>query len=113
MTLLGPHRDDWGLLIHAKPLKGFGSQGEVRSALLALKLSEILLFEKGIGLTPVLLLDDLSSELDCERRRFLMRFISEMGLQVFITSTEQLEFEGRRFEVRDGRFEGTDLTARA
>ena len=104
-TLLGPHRDDWAFLIDGKPLKGFGSQGEVRSALLALKLSEILLFEGSIGVKPVLLLDDLSSELDCERRRFLMRFISAMELQVFITSTEDLPFDGRRFQAREGRLE--------
>lgn len=88
-TLVGPHRDDWGLLLGDQALKGHGSQGEVRSALLALKLSEIELFEERTGHRPLLLLDDFSSELDRQRRRFLLEFLKRTRLQVLITTTEE------------------------
>ena len=100
--LVGPHRDDWAFLIGRQNLKGHGSQGEVRSALLALKLCEIELFRKQTGHRPLLLLDDFSSELDRERRAFLLRFLSLSDLQVFVTSTEESVFEGKRFWVSGG-----------
>lgn len=102
-TTLGPHRDDWTFVIEApegseskahpqfrkRILKGHGSQGEIRTALLALKLSEITLFRETTGHRPLLLLDDFSSELDSERRAFLLRYLLETDLQVFITTTEE------------------------
>jgi DNA replication and repair protein RecF len=104
-TLVGPHRDDWTLTLGDQPLQGHGSQGEVRSALLALKLSEIDLFRERTGHRPLLLLDDFSSELDRERRSFLLRSLTETDLQVFITTTEDSSYVGKRFLVRDGRVE--------
>jgi DNA replication and repair protein RecF len=77
-TLVGPHRDDWSFFLGNQVLKGHGSQGEVRSALLALKLCEIALFRKTTGHRPLFLLDDFSSELDRERRSFLLKFLSEI-----------------------------------
>src|SRR5690606_18595868 len=70
-TLLGPHRDDWLIYLEEEPLKVRGSQGEIRSALLALKLSEIELFTERTAMRPLLLLDDFSSELDEHRRSHL------------------------------------------
>lgn len=106
-TLVGPHRDDWTLILGNQPLKGFGSQGEVRSALIALKLSEIELFRKRTGHRPILLLDDFSSELDRDRREFLLSYLSETDLQVFVTSTEEPPFSpekgGKLFRVQEGR----------
>lgn len=101
-TLLGPHRDDLLIYLGDRLLKTTGSQGEVRSAILALKLCEIELFTERTGLRPVLLLDDFSSELDRERREFLLRFVSETKLQVFVTATERVPAEGRHFEVHAG-----------
>jgi DNA replication and repair protein RecF len=83
-------------------LKGHGSQGEVRSALLALKLCEIELFRGKTGHSPLLLLDDFSSELDRDRRFFLLRFLSGTDLQVFVTTTEDSIGLGRRFWVSNG-----------
>ncbi len=104
---MGPHRDDWALILGHQPLKGFGSQGEVRSALIALKLSEIELFKKRTGHRPILLLDDFSSELDRDRREFLLSYLSETDLQVFVTSTEEPPFSpekgGKLFRVSDGQ----------
>jgi recombinational DNA repair ATPase RecF len=102
-SLLGPNRDDWVLLLGDQPLKVKGSQGEVRSALLALKLCEIELFYDRTRLKPVFLLDDFSSELDRARRKFLLNFIVETDLQVFVTSTERMESFGRYFQVVSGR----------
>ncbi len=105
-TLVGPHRDDWGFVLGRQQLKGHGSQGEVRSALLALKLSEIEMFRRKTGHRPILLLDDFSSELDRQRRSFLLSYLSKTDLQVFVTTTET-SFETsetfNRFEVQDGK----------
>lgn len=102
-SLVGPHRDDWAFLLGTHVLKGHGSQGEVRSALLALKLSEIELFRGRTGHQPLLLLDDFSSELDQERRAFLLRYLTETDLQVFVTTTEDFIGGGKRFWVSQGR----------
>lgn len=103
VTLLGPHRDDWVISSQGYPLKGRGSQGEVRTALLALKLAEISSFRSTTGHRPVLLLDDFSSELDLSRRRFLMEAIQETDLQVFVTSTESAGLPGKKFSVIEGK----------
>lgn len=103
VTLVGPHRDDWVLGYGGQPLKGYGSQGEVRSALIALKLCEIELFRDRTGHRPILLLDDFSSELDRNRRAFLLNYLSETDLQVFVTSTEEPPAQGRVFRVHEGR----------
>ncbi len=101
-TLVGPHRDDFELVFGTMPLKGHGSQGEVRSALIALKLCEIDLFRSHTGHRPILLLDDFSSELDKGRRQFLLKHLSETDLQVFVTSTEEPPHEGATFHLRGG-----------
>lgn len=105
LTLVGPHRDDLALFYGNQPLRGHGSQGETRSALITLKLCEIDLFRKKTGHLPILLLDDFSSELDRSRREFLLRYLSETDLQVFVTSTEEPPFEGKVFRVKNGMVE--------
>lgn len=107
-SLVGPHRDDWSFFLGNQVLKGHGSQGEVRSALLALKLCEIGLFRKTTGHRPLFLLDDFSSELDRERRSFLLKFLSESDLQVFVSTTEDSfgigqSLSGKRFWVSNGK----------
>lgn len=102
VTLLGPHRDDWVVGSQQSSLKGRGSQGEVRTALLALKLGEIESFQAATGHRPVLLLDDFSSELDLRRRQYLMEFIESTRLQVFVTSTESSGLPGKKFRVEAG-----------
>ena len=105
VTLAGPHRDDLALFYGDQPLKGHGSQGETRSALIALKLGEIELFRSKTGHRPILLLDDFSSELDRGRREFLLRTLFEGDLQVFVTSTEEPPFAGKIFRVNRGALE--------
>lgn len=102
VTLLGPHRDDWVVGSQENSLKGRGSQGEVRTALLALKLGEIKSFQSSSGHKPVLLLDDFSSELDLRRRKCLMEYIEATALQVWVTSTESSGLPGKKFRVTSG-----------
>lgn len=102
MTLFGPHRDDWGFLLGGQPLKTTASQGEVRSVLLALKLAEVELFKEATGLSPVLMVDDFSSELDSERRKFLFSYLERSGLQVFVTATESPYDGGCSYIVESG-----------
>jgi len=104
-SLVGPHRDDWTFMLGKQTLRGHGSQGEVRSALLALKLSEIELFRYKTKHRPLFLLDDFSSELDRDRRSFLLRFLMESDLQTFVTTTEDSSFIGKRFLVSNGVIE--------
>ena len=111
-TLYGPHRDDWCFMHNDQPLKGQGSQGEVRSALLALKLSEIELFRERTEFQPVLLLDDFSSELDQTRRAFLLDFLLEADLQVFVTTTEELPLFRNVVQVVNGRLENRNVNRR-
>jgi DNA replication and repair protein RecF len=104
-SLVGPHRDDWVFYLDSHKLKGHASQGEVRSALLALKLAEVKLFQNETGYSPIFLLDDFSSELDGERRSFLMQFLVQTGLQTFITSTEDAFAVGKRYWMSSGVIE--------
>jgi DNA replication and repair protein RecF len=86
-TLLGPHRDDLDFDIHQANLKDFGSQGQQRTAVLALKLAEVELFRAERGKYPLLLLDDVFSELDSNRRQALLVYL-DGKIQTFITSTD-------------------------
>ena len=84
-TQYGPHKDDIIFLIDDKEVKTFGSQGQQRSTALATKLAQIDLIQEETGEDPVLLLDDVFSELDETRQQFLMNSIS--SFQSFITCT--------------------------
>ena len=88
-TLVGPHRDDMIFLLAKEELRSYGSQGQQRTAVLAIKLAEVELFFAQTGELPVLLLDDVFSELDQARRRLLMECLPR-GIQAIITATEPL-----------------------
>lgn len=87
MTLVGPHRDDFCFLLNGCDLKFFGSQGQQKTAVLAYKLSEISIFEQQLHTKPVLLLDDIFSELDLKKRNRLLKLI-HIGIQSIITTTD-------------------------
>ncbi len=108
-SLVGPHRDDLVFGVEGSEgeanmasLLNLGSQGEIRSFLLALKLSELEEFRKKSGVQPVLLIDDFSSELDQARRGFLLNYLKDSKLQIFVTSTDDLTsgFESRGKSVK-------------
>lgn len=89
-TLIGPHRDDFEILFDGHDVSNFGSRGEQRSCVLALKIAEIDFIEKTKGETPVLLLDDIFSELDQNHQEAVLKTIE--GKQTVITSTSTPEF---------------------
>lgn len=84
-TTVGPHRDDVDFFISGKDAKAYASQGQTRTAALAVKLSEVEIFKELSGEYPVLILDDVMSELDLPRRKKLLKRIS--GLQTILTCT--------------------------
>ena len=88
-TTAGPHRDDVILELDDRPLKAFGSQGQQKSFVLALKMAEMDNLQNIFGEAPLLLLDDMSSELDARRNHNLMEFLTKREIQVFITTTER------------------------
>ncbi|MCM1173473.1 MAG: DNA replication/repair protein RecF [Blautia sp.] len=96
-TTVGPHRDDFSFMVKDIDIRRFGSQGQQRTAALSLKLSEIELVKKMIKDNPVLLLDDVLSELDSSRQNYLLNSIG--GIQTIITCTGLDEFVNNRFEI--------------
>lgn len=97
-TSVGPHRDDFSFIGNDNiDLRKFGSQGQQRTCALSLKLSEIELVTKRIGDRPVLMLDDVLSELDSGRQNYLLKTIG--GIQTFITCTGLDEFVTNRFQI--------------
>ena len=96
-TSSGPHRDDMCVKINHIDIRKYGSQGQQRTAALSLKLSEIHLVERKIKDVPILLLDDVLSELDVNRQNYLLESIK--NIQTMITCTGLDEFVNSRFEI--------------
>lgn len=96
-TTTGPHRDDFSFIVNGVDIRKYGSQGQQRTAALSLKLSEIELVKKISKDTPVLLLDDVLSELDSNRQNYLLNSIG--NIQTIITCTGLDEFINNRFEI--------------
>lgn len=97
MTSVGPHRDDFCFMVNGVDIRKYGSQGQQRTAALSLKLAEIELVKKVTGDLPVLLLDDVLSELDSNRQNYLLNSIGD--IQTIITCTGLDEFINNRFEI--------------
>lgn len=108
-TLVGPQRDDLLFSINGQDVRKFGSQGQQRSTALSLKLSEIELFKRNTGENPILLLDDVLSELDRSRQNYLIESIGD--IQTVITCTGLEEFvehnknAGKIYKVSSGKAE--------
>lgn len=100
-TLAGVHRDDISVLINEASAKDFGSQGQNRSAALSMKLGQAYILFEETDEMPVILLDDVLSELDKSRREFIISKLQ--GMQIFITCCEPVsKLKGKRFEMRSG-----------
>ena len=97
LTSVGPHRDDFCVKVNGIDIRKYGSQGQQRTAALSLKLSEIYLVKKKIKDTPVLLLDDVLSELDSNRQTYLLESIHD--IQTLITCTGLDDFVSHQFEI--------------
>ncbi|MGA7118446.1 MAG: DNA replication and repair protein RecF [Polyangiaceae bacterium] len=111
---IGPHRDDLGLTLGGRPVRGIASQGQHRAVVLALVLAETHVIAEARGVRPILLLDDVSSELDRSRTAALLRALCERQGQVILTTTRPELFETndsfggedrRDFAVAGGRIE--------
>jgi len=108
-TLYGPHRDDFLVFINGANVSSYGSQGQQRTAILSLKLGEVDLIKEREGVYPIFLLDDVMSELDEERRHFLLNLIINKGMQTFITSinldyfNSEVKEKGKIFQVEGGK----------
>ena len=102
-VVLGPHRDDLRINLGEIDSRAYASQGQTRSIVLALKLGVLALLEEHTGEAPVVLLDDVDSELDSERRRSLFELVSKVERQIFITGTEIRE-RGVLFENENNHF---------
>ena len=108
VSLVGPHRDDLGFTLGEVDLGTYGSRGQQRLAILALKLAEIDLIRDESGETPILLLDDAASELDPAHRRFVTETVERDQIQTFLTATDLGNYPAgllpdlARIEVRGG-----------
>lgn len=107
-TLIGPHRDDFSLKVNNMDVQTFGSQGQQRTSALSLKLAEIELIKEEVGEYPILLLDDVLSELDEHRQTLLLETIQDR-VQTFVSTTgveglkHQVLQQASRFYVREGK----------
>lgn len=105
-TSVGPHRDDIAVFVNGIDLRSFGSQGQQRTGVLALKLSELEFIRSETGEYPILLLDDVMSELDADRRKKLLEFIQKESIQTVITATDTAYFPdnsiGKYYHVSSG-----------
>ena len=100
LTSAGPHRDDLCVMANGIDIRKYGSQGQQRTAALSLKLSEIYIVKRKIKDTPVLLLDDVLSELDSSRQNYLLDSISD--IQTLITCTGLDDFISHQFQINKG-----------
>jgi DNA replication and repair protein RecF len=101
-TSAGPHTDDLDLSLDGRDAQKYASQGQLRAIVLALKIAEIEHLTERLGDAPILLLDDVSSELDATRNAQLFEFLDGRPGQVFITTTDprHVRVEGARMDVR-------------
>jgi len=103
--IVGPHRDDIEFKINGLNVKNYASQGQQKTVVLVQKIAEVELLKEEKGEYPVLLLDDIMSELDIKRREFVTDKIKNM--QIFITCTEKEKFDtferGKFFEIENGK----------
>ncbi len=110
-SLVGPHRDDFSIIVGGNDLRKLGSQGEQRTAILAIKLSELEALEAETGFRAVVLLDDIASELDESRRRYLFELLDENKTQIFVTTTDRNTAllprrKARFFHIQEGQITG-------
>ncbi len=105
-SLLGPQRDDFLFLLDKKEAKSYSSQGEKKSIVFALKISEIDMIIKEKQEMPVFIIDDISSYFDSLRKENILGYFQKRKVQLFISSTSDLTLRGKRFYVERGGIDG-------
>lgn len=98
-TSVGPHRDDLQFLLNGMDLSAYGSQGQMRTAVLSMKLAEMEFIKEETGEYPVLLLDDIGSELDTQRKSALLQYLTSKHIQTLVTGTDASFGEGKVIEI--------------
>ena len=106
-TSMGVHRDDVNFVIRGISARSYGSQGQTRTAVLSVKLAEIMLMKAHMGTFPLLLLDDVFSELDVGRQRFLLEQVREVQTLITCTGIEEMKIPGdcKIFQMNNGRID--------
>lgn len=111
-TLVGPHRDDLIFMLNERSMRLFGSQGQMRTIALALKVSELFYLSERFNEPPLLLLDDVFAELDLDRQRQLLRLIDLPDVQTFLSTTHIsdelsnfIKSDGGIFQVKQGQLQ--------
>lgn len=102
-SLIGPQRDEYIFQLNEKDAKKYSSQGEKKSIIFSLKISEIDLIVKDKKEYPIFLLDDVSSYFDLMHKDSILNYFFNKNIQVFITSTEKLDIKGKKFLVKEGK----------
>lgn len=112
ITSVGPHRDDFYIAINGVDTRSFGSQGQQRTSILTIKFSSLKIIKEVTGEHPVLLLDDVLSELDSKRQRYILTSTSDVQTVITCTGIEDIRsyIDGRAsiFYVKDGNVEAMD-----
>lgn len=117
MTLIGPNRDDFYFLLDDKNLSVYGSQGQIRSAVLALKLAEVKLFDDVTKESPILLLDDMFSELDINKRNNVLKYL-DGSVQTIITTTDiknisnDIKKKANVYEIKEGKIISREIISK-
>jgi len=101
-TSAGPHRDDWSMTLNGKPVRSYASRGEVRSAMFALHLARFHVLSEKRGIKPVVLIDDVMSELDSQRRSRILELLPEG--QIFLSSCDPLPETGKIADENSAHF---------
>ncbi|MGL4988689.1 MAG: DNA replication/repair protein RecF, partial [Cetobacterium sp.] len=107
-SLVGPQRDEFKFILNGKEAKSYSSQGEKKSIIFSLKLSEIDMVIKEKKETPIFLIDDISSYFDSIRKDSIINYLKKRELQVFISSTSSLNIESKNFRIDKGEIQDGD-----
>lgn len=101
-SMIGPQKDDFKFLLNEKEAKSFSSQGEKKSIIFSLKLSEIDMIYRERREMPIFIIDDISSYFDSIRKENIINYLHRRDLQVFISSTGDLKIDSRNFKIEEG-----------
>ena len=104
-SMIGPQKDDFKFILNSKEAKSYSSQGEKKSIIFSLKLSEIDMVIREKRETPIFIIDDISSYFDSIRKENIINYLKRRELQVFISSTSNLEIESKDFEINKGEIQ--------
>lgn len=104
-SMIGPQKDDFKFILNDKEAKSYSSQGEKKSIIFSLKLSEIDMVIREKRETPIFIIDDISSYFDSIRKENIINYLKRRELQVFISSTSNLEIESKDFEINKGEIQ--------